>query len=68
VLQFEKVFPVATVDALKATGYKTAQQSTFDEKAPGVWGDSELIERDPKTGLLTGGHDHRHTFGKAAGY
>jgi len=68
VLQFEKVFPVATVDAMKATGYKTAQQSTFDEKAPGVWGDSELIERDPKTGLLTGGHDHRHTFGKAAGY
>jgi gamma-glutamyltranspeptidase/glutathione hydrolase len=68
VLQFDKYFDSATVDAMKAAGYKTQQQSTFDEKAPGVWGDCEDIEIDPKTGILTGGHDFRHTFGKAAGY
>ncbi len=53
---------------MKAAGYTTQQQSEFDEKAPGVWGDSELIARDPKTGILVGGHDHRKDFGKAAGY
>jgi gamma-glutamyltranspeptidase/glutathione hydrolase len=68
VLQFEKSFPVATVDAMKAAGYKTAQESEFDLKSPGEWGDSELIARDPKTGELTGGQDKRHGFGKAAGY
>jgi gamma-glutamyltranspeptidase / glutathione hydrolase len=68
VLQFEKSFPVATVDALKAAGYNTAQQSAFDEKSPGTWGDSELIAVDPKTGELMGGQDKRHSFGKAAGY
>jgi len=68
VLQFEKTFPVATVEAMKAAGYKTAQQSAFDEKSPGTWGDSELIARDPKTGELMGGQDKRHGFGKAAGY
>ena len=68
ILQFEAVFPAATVDAMKAVGYVTRQQSTFDEKAPGVWGDSEIIAVDPITGLRMGGHDNRHTFGKAAGY
>ncbi|WP_263380812.1 gamma-glutamyltransferase [Granulicella paludicola] len=69
VLQFDKYFAdAATINALKAVGYKTQQQSTFDEKAPGVWGDCENIERDPNTGMLIGGHDFRHTFGKAAGY
>ena len=33
-----------------------------------VWGDSELIAVDPKTGELSGGQDHRHHFGKAAGF
>jgi gamma-glutamyltranspeptidase/glutathione hydrolase len=33
-----------------------------------VWGDSEIIAMDPKTGILTGGDDKRHHFGKAAGY
>jgi gamma-glutamyltranspeptidase/glutathione hydrolase len=33
-----------------------------------VWGDSEIIAFDPKTGILTGGDDQRHHFGKAAGY
>jgi gamma-glutamyltranspeptidase/glutathione hydrolase len=68
VLQFEKAFPVDVVNALKATGYTTRREAEFDEKSAGVWGDSELIARDPKTGELTGGHDNRHHFGKAAGY
>ncbi len=68
VLQFEKTFPVAVVAAMKERGYKTAQESEFDLKTPGEWGDSELIARDPKTGMLMGGQDKRHGFGKAAGY
>ncbi len=68
ILQFEKAFPVATVDAMKARGYSTRRAAEFDEKSAGVWGDSELIEVDPAGGELLGGHDHRHTFGKAAGY
>ncbi len=68
VLQFEKSFPVATVDAMKAEGYATKREAEFDEKSAGVWGDSELIAVDPKTGQLMGGQDKRHHFGKAAGY
>lgn len=68
VLQFEKAFPVATVNALKAAGYVTKREAEFDEKSAGVWGDSELIAVDQKTGELTGGQDKRHHFGKAAGY
>jgi gamma-glutamyltranspeptidase/glutathione hydrolase len=68
ILQFEKAFPVATVDAMKARGYTTRRAAEFDEKSAGVWGDSELIEVDPAGGELLGGHDHRHSFGKAAGY
>ncbi|HEY1744436.1 MAG TPA: gamma-glutamyltransferase [Granulicella sp.] len=68
VLQFEKKFPLDTIDALKAAGYITKREGEFDEKSPGQWGDSELIAVDPKTGELMGGHDNRHHFGKAAGY
>jgi len=68
ILQFEKAFPVPTIDALKARGYITRRSAEFDEKSDGVWGDSELIAVDPATGDLLGGHDHRHSFGKAAGY
>ena len=68
ILQFEKSFPLPTIEALKATGYTTKRESEFDEKSPGTWGDSELIERDPLTNKLRGGQDHRHSFGKAAGY
>jgi gamma-glutamyltranspeptidase/glutathione hydrolase len=68
VLQFEKAFPVEPISALKADGYNTKREGEFDEKTPGVWGDSEIIAVDPKTGLLMGGHDNRHHFGKAAGY
>jgi len=68
ILQFEKAFPLPTIDALKARGYITRRSAEFDEKSDGVWGDSELIAIDPTTGTLQGGHDHRHHFGKAAGY
>ena len=68
ILQFEKAFPVPTIDALTARGYITRRSAEFDEKSDGVWGDSELIAVDPATGDLLGGHDHRHSFGKAAGY
>jgi gamma-glutamyltranspeptidase/glutathione hydrolase len=68
VLQFEKAFPVDVVNVMKADGYNTKREGEFDEKSPGVWGDSELIAVDPKTGELMGGHDDRRTYGKAAGY
>ena len=67
-LQFEKAFPVDVVNQLKADGYSTKREAEFDEKSAGVWGDSELIEVDPRTGVLYGGQDKRHHFGKAAGY
>jgi gamma-glutamyltranspeptidase/glutathione hydrolase len=45
------------------------QQMGYDVKvSPYEWSDGECIERDPGTGVLTGGHDHRHDFGSAAGY
>jgi gamma-glutamyltranspeptidase/glutathione hydrolase len=68
VLRFEKDFPQAVVDQMKADGYTVQRASAQDENSPGTWGDSELIAVDPKTGLLMGGQDKRHTFGKAAGY
>ena len=67
-LQVEKRFPHATTDALSAVGYAIKRESEFDEKSAGVWGDSELIAVDPATGDLLGGQDHRHDFGKAAGF
>ena len=67
-LDVEKAFPVATVEALRAMGYKVNRSQEADAKSPGVWGDSELIMVDPKTGTLMGGHDSRHTFGSVASY
>lgn len=32
------------------------------------WGDAECIMIDPKTGERLGGHDERHSYGKAAGF
>ena len=55
-------------DQLKGMGYITNRMAVADEKNPGVWGDSELIEIDPKTGTLMGADDPRHTFGKVASY
>jgi gamma-glutamyltranspeptidase/glutathione hydrolase len=68
ILQFEKAFPTAPIEALKSRGYLTRRSAEFDEDSEGIWGDSELIATDPTTGDLLGGQDHRHHFGKAAGY
>ena len=68
VLQVEKAFPLAVVEQLRSTGYTVSRSGEADEHNPGVWGDSELIYIDPKTGVRMAGHDHRHSFGSAAGY
>ena len=68
VLDVEKAFPLDKVDALKKLGYTVERANEADDTNPGVWGDSELIEIDPRTGTLTGGHDSRHTFGSIASY
>lgn len=67
-LDLEKKFPANVAAQLKAMGYNVNHLALADEHNPGVWGDSELISVDPGTGELLGGHDHRHSFGKAAGY
>ena len=67
-LDVEKAFPVPAVEALRAMGYQVFRANEADEKNPGVWGDSELIAVDPKTGALMGGHDRRHSFGSVASY
>jgi gamma-glutamyltranspeptidase/glutathione hydrolase len=68
VLQVEKAFPQEVADQLKAAGYTISHTNEADENNPGVWGDSEMIYIDPKTGTLEGADDQRHKFGKAAGY
>jgi gamma-glutamyltranspeptidase/glutathione hydrolase len=68
VLQVEKAFPLPVLDALKASGYAVSRANQADGKNPGVWGDSEMIYRDPNTGTLMGGQDQRHHFGKASGF
>jgi gamma-glutamyltranspeptidase/glutathione hydrolase len=67
-LDFEKKFPDDVVNQMKAMGYDTNRNQAADDKSPGMWGDSELIAIDPKTGERIGGHDSRRAFGKAAGY
>src|ERR1700761_2453341 len=61
VLYLEPGFPDATVEGLRALGYHV-------NVAKGHWSDGECIAVDPATGDLEGGQDHRHHFGKAAGY
>ena len=60
----EAGFPRATLDALRAMGYHIKDA----DPAWPVWSDGECIAVDPTTGDLLGGQDHRHNFGKAAGY
>jgi gamma-glutamyltranspeptidase / glutathione hydrolase len=67
-IDVEKKFPIPPAEELKAMGYTIYRYAVADEKNPGVWGDSELIAVDLKTGELLGGHDSRRNFGKAAGY
>jgi gamma-glutamyltranspeptidase/glutathione hydrolase len=68
ILQFERKFDPAVVAQMAAMGYTTNQSSVADARTPGVWGDSEIIEVDPKTHELLGGHDNRLDYGKAEGY
>ena len=56
----EKRFPVDVANDLKAIGYTIDRAGEFDERNPGIWGDSELIQVDPKTGELLGGRSRRH--------
>jgi gamma-glutamyltranspeptidase/glutathione hydrolase len=60
VLYMEPGFPDSTVEGLRAMGYQL--------KIGGHWSDGECIAVDPASGELEGGQDHRHHFGKAAGY
>ncbi len=61
ILYLEPGFRVETLEGLRALGYNVSAGTTH-------WGDGECIAVDPKTGMLEGGQDHRHNFGKAAGY
>jgi gamma-glutamyltranspeptidase/glutathione hydrolase len=67
-LQVEKNFPEDPLKTLEGNGYRVVRMGALDEKTAGVWGDSELIAVDPRSGWLEGGHDRRHSFGKADGY
>ncbi|MBT9331623.1 gamma-glutamyltransferase [Paracidobacterium acidisoli] len=60
VLYLEPGFSDSTIEGLRALGYQL--------KIGGHWSDGECIDVDPATGDLEGGQDHRHHFGKAAGY
>ena len=66
-LDLEARFDGGTAAALAAMGY-VVKQAKADGDNSGVWGDSELIEVDPVTHALHGGHDSRHTFGSSASY
>jgi gamma-glutamyltranspeptidase/glutathione hydrolase len=59
-LYVEAGFPADTATKLTAEGYTLKQG--------GHWSDGECIAVNPKTGKLEGGQDHRHHYGKAAGY
>ena len=60
VLYLEPGFAEFTLDGLRERGYTL--------KVGGHWSDGECIAVDPATGALEGGQDHRHHYGKAAGY
>lgn len=61
VLYLEPGFSDATVAGLRALGYRLDVEDR-------TWSDGECIEIDPRTGELTGANDHRHHYGKAAGF
>jgi gamma-glutamyltranspeptidase/glutathione hydrolase len=64
VVYVEPGFPADTLQALRGMGY-TIQGGDGEDHH---WSDGECIAVDLKTGLIEGGQDKRHTFGKAAGY
>jgi gamma-glutamyltranspeptidase/glutathione hydrolase len=57
----EPGFPPATLQALRDMGYTIKEEGRY-------WSDGECIAVDPGTGMIEGGQDKRHSFGKAAGY
>jgi gamma-glutamyltranspeptidase/glutathione hydrolase len=61
VVYLEPGFSDSTIERLRALGYSV-------KVTEGPWSDGECIAVDPTTGELQGGQDHRHHFGKAAGY
>jgi gamma-glutamyltranspeptidase/glutathione hydrolase len=54
-------FSPDTLKLLENEGHSIDQRSLY-------WGDAECIMIDPKTGERLGGHDERHSYGKAAGF
>jgi gamma-glutamyltranspeptidase/glutathione hydrolase len=63
VVYVEPGFPQSTLEGLRAMGYQLKEGGPWP-----VWSDGECIAVDPATNELLGGQDHRHHFGKAAGY
>src|SRR5271163_1896167 len=63
-LYLEPGFSDATMAGLQALGYKLDGGEPDDRR----WSDGECIAVNPRTGMLEGGHDNRHSYGKAAGY
>jgi gamma-glutamyltranspeptidase/glutathione hydrolase len=63
-LYLEPGFLDSTRAGLEALGYKLDGGDPDDRR----WSDGECISVDPHTGVLEGGHDRRHSYGKAAGY
>lgn len=60
IVMTEPGFSPATLESLRAMGYTLRTRQS--------WGDGECIAVDPKSGELSGGQDHRHHYGEAAGY
>jgi gamma-glutamyltranspeptidase / glutathione hydrolase len=63
-LYLEPGFSDMTMAGLEALGYRLDGGEPDDRR----WSDGECIAVNPQTGLLEGGHDSRHGYGKAAGY
>lgn len=61
ILYLEPGFSPSTISKLRAMGYNVNAGAHY-------WSDGECIAVDPASGELSGGQDHRHNFGKAAGY
>jgi gamma-glutamyltranspeptidase/glutathione hydrolase len=63
-LYIEPGFSESTKAGLEAMGYTLSGGEPDDR----IWSDGECIAVNPRTGMLEGGQDHRHSYGKAAGY
>ncbi len=60
-LLVEPGFDPTRLASLRVMGYPVRENTR-------PWSNGECIARDPDTGVLTAGQDHRQNFGKAAGY